>query len=281
MEHRLQDKSSYPGSQQPGFYKALALDLDGTLLNADGKLDGHVIHAIKDLRRNVQVFLASGRMLPSVEPIWRELGLDTPIICYNGAKIAKPGEEPLFHSTLERNLANDVIEWAISSGIHINIYSGDKLYIYSESESSVWYSKQFSVPVNHITPQEYQQLCAPTKLLVIVNEDELAGTFSEMQDRFGHGAFLTTSSRRFVEVLPQGVDKGAAIMTLCGITGIAPERWVAAGDGMNDLEMLTGAGLGLAIESGNTELRNHAKWVIPHLGKGGIDLLARHAFTQA
>ena len=49
------------------------------------------------------------------------------------------------------------------------------------------------------------------------------------------------------DIVPVGVDKGAALLYLCGLLGIGPEDAVAVGDGVNDYPMFAAAGLSIGI----------------------------------
>ncbi len=61
----------------------------------------------------------------------------------------------------------------------------------------------------------------------------------------GHN--VTTSGAPFVEVTPEGADKGAALSRLCDQLGIAAHEVIAFGDNQNDLTMLRWAGRGVAM----------------------------------
>ena len=68
-----------------------AIDLDDTLLGPDHKLSARNAAAIRAVQaRGVTVLIASGRMFAATLPTARELELDTPIICYNGAMVKHP-----------------------------------------------------------------------------------------------------------------------------------------------------------------------------------------------
>ena len=72
-------------------YKALALDLDGTLTNKDKKVSKENKIAIeKAIEKGVQVVLASGRPLFGIEPIAKELELEKKggyILAFNSGNI--------------------------------------------------------------------------------------------------------------------------------------------------------------------------------------------------
>lgn len=253
-------------------YKALALDLDGTLLNETGELEEHVAAALrKAAQAGVNVYLVSGRMHPAILPFWEKIGLDTPIVSYNGCKIQKPGERPLYEKKLAGDFVPGVIEYCRQRDLALNIYFEDKLYILKENEFGRWYAEYFKVPCN-IVPGGVWPGESPVKLLVILaNGTEMQKIYAEVAELFGRRAHITTSSGRFVEMLPEGVNKATALKVLAEATGVALEEWVAVGDGMNDLEMLLECGAGLAVSNAPQEVLEKVTRVVPPLPRGGIE----------
>ncbi len=260
-------------------YQALALDLDGTLLNEAGELEAHLVEALQRASQNgVAVFLASGRMLPAVLPHWRRLGLNTPVISYNGAQIGVPGEPPVYAARLSASLATAAVRYCRKRGLHLNAYCEDRLYVFEDSPVARWYADNFGVPFEVLKDAADWPGGDPTKLLVIVEEEQVESVFAELSAAFSAQATLTISNRRFVEILPPGADKGAAIRRLAESRGIPLERWVAVGDGLNDREMIRAAGLGVAVEHADAALRAAAGRIVPALPLGGLEILLREAF---
>lgn len=72
-------------------YKAIALDLDGTLTDHNKKLPAENIKAVdKAIDMGIKVILASGRPLFGITPIADELKLEEKggyILAYNGGQI--------------------------------------------------------------------------------------------------------------------------------------------------------------------------------------------------
>src|SRR4051812_46240828 len=71
--------------------RLLAIDIDGTLMRTDGTVDTSDRAAISRARElGIRVTLATGRLPGRTLPLARELGLDAPLICADGAITLEP-----------------------------------------------------------------------------------------------------------------------------------------------------------------------------------------------
>ena len=77
-----------------------AFDLDGTLLNSDHNLSAENCEALRQLDANgILVVLVSGRMHRSIQPISDQIGLENPIISYNGGMVKHATTGEVYHHT--------------------------------------------------------------------------------------------------------------------------------------------------------------------------------------
>ena len=71
----------------------LVTDIDGTLLRYDCTCSKNMKEIISKLnKKGIKVVLASGRMYDGVQPVADMFGLETPVICYQGAMIRDKNE---------------------------------------------------------------------------------------------------------------------------------------------------------------------------------------------
>ena len=78
-----------PSGLDPARVRAVAMDLDGTILGPSLELTDALVDAVAAVRRSgVEPIIATGRMLRSALPYARQLGITAPLICYQGALIA-------------------------------------------------------------------------------------------------------------------------------------------------------------------------------------------------
>jgi hypothetical protein len=99
----------------------IALDADGTLLNRQGMIPKANSHAIALARqRGVRVVLAAGRAFRSTAAVARQLNLDTPLICANGALIKDLKGTEWWRREIDLDLAREMAararRWAVCAG---------------------------------------------------------------------------------------------------------------------------------------------------------------------
>jgi hypothetical protein len=251
--------------------RALVFDLDGTLLNADHTLSKATIQAVHDARAHgVKVVLASGRTNRSMAPFYQQLGLDTPLISYNGARVDYPDGE-VTERRLTSAVVRGLIELARTRSVHLNLYGDDHWYTErAESEEAKRYATLAGLTPTSINLDEVVERGA-VKGLFIAPAPQLktlrAGLEqSELIDQLS----LTSSMYHFLEVLPSRVNKGVALIEVMARLEIPISQVIAFGDGMNDLELLQVAGRGVAMENAHPALKAHATELAPPHDQDGV-----------
>lgn len=89
--------------------------------------------------------------------------------------------------------------------------------------------------------------------------EEVRAWLDERLDGLGRTVF---SEETYLEILPLGVSKGAALRKILELEAIDPGEMVAVGDALNDREMLELAGLGVAVANAAPALKAVAKAVV-------------------
>ncbi len=93
--------------------------------------------------------------------------------------------------------------------------------------------------------------------------------------KFAEGIFskdvnIIQSSPFFLEILPKCNSKGRALRRLCELLGIPKENSVAVGDYENDIEMITAAGIGAAVDNADDNVKEAADIVLPRCEENAI-----------
>ena len=232
--------------------KLLVLDLDGTVLRADGSLSDGLVKAVGKVKdRGISVILATGRMVRSAVPCWLQLQLGSgPLIAYNGSLVVEmPQQDPWFSWHLSAEVARLVIQEALDEDILTQVYVGNELWLSKEDDRAQHY-----IEVNHI-PGEVKTRegiltwpSPPIKILLQDEPDKLDAFRRHISPSvLGLQGRIFKSQADYLEIVPAGVGKGPALAKVAARLNISPENIMAIGDAENDIDMLKLAGLGVAM----------------------------------
>ena len=245
----------------------VAADLDGTLLPPDLVLSEETAPSIAAMQAaGVTFVICTGRMFRSVRRVAAQIGLTTGlVICYQGGMVADLGSaERLAHHVMDGRTAGDVVREARRLGQHINAYIDDRLYV---EELDAWarrYAEYAEVGVNQVDDLATAvEARPPTKLVLTTGPDNVERILPGLQRRWQGRLYITRSQPEYIEFVDGAVSKSAALQWLCDTRGLRRERTLACGDGMNDLDMLRWAGVGVAVAEASPEVREAADVVLP------------------
>jgi len=239
-------------------YKLIAIDLDDTLLRNDLSISERAKKAIAaSIAKGALVTFATGRMYRSALPYALDLKLDLPLITYQGALVKYADGREIYHRPLELALAKEVIKFVEPSGLHINVYLNDELYMEEASEWGKKYADIARVPF-HLIKMPHDLETDPTKILVIGESDQLAQLQASLNNEFGNKINLTKSKKNFLEISHPKATKGYALKELTQSLNLKREQVVAIGDNLNDLDMIEYAGCGVAVANAVPALKEAA-----------------------
>ncbi len=263
-------------------YRLVATDLDGTLFDHTLVIPPRTRQAFELAKsRGAKIVLATGRMLPATLPFATSLGIDTPLITYQGAVIHDPKSgRDIWHHRMPLAETLEAINALRTSGMHLNLYVDHHLIIEEMTPAAAAYLELTGVtPL--IVPRFENFLfssTAPTKLLAIGTVEEADRWHKILFERFEEALYVTKSQAQFLELAPFGVTKGTALAHVAAKLNIQPAEIIAFGDGMNDAEMLAFAGLGVAMGNAPEELKKIADKVAPSIEEQGIAQVLEEIF---
>lgn len=222
----------------------VALDIDGTLVDRQGRLSTRVKDAVRQaVDAGAIVVLATGRGFLDTRPVFDELGLPPgPIVASNGAVVFHYPPMRVEHVITfdPTDVIKRVIELApqariavedIGRGFRLNkLFPRDELHGQMRIES-------------------IEELCQQPATRVIVRDpDSKESDFLELADRLGmHGVSYAVGWSAWLDIAPEGVNKATGLTLVTEQLGIDPADVLAIGDGRNDIEMLRWAGVGVAM----------------------------------
>lgn len=268
-------------------------DLDGTIVQRDLTISPRVEAALRAVneKTNVKLVIATGRMYPSAVRYAQRLGLNTPVICYQGAmtreSVAENGSvtQVLSEHPVPLALGQQVLAYCQAHHLHLNAYVKDTLYCENNPRFVAEYAQTSSVVpvlVDDLTSVLSQH--ASTKLVIIHDEmPRLQAAMAWLEATFGvkdsPEALLTQakltwckSRSHFLEVTAPGISKWTAVAELAQRWEIAPEAILCLGDEDNDRQMLAHAGWGVALGNAPASVQALARVVAPSIDEDGAAL---------
>lgn len=252
----------------PEFQPSLvAADLDGTLVDRAVAWADGLPEALAGVRAaGVPTVVCTGRMLQSVQRVAARLGITKgPVVCYQGALVADIGTGEWWrHTPMDGDAAAEVVRHVRSLGRQLNAYIDDRLYVEELTPWARRYADHVEVGIESVPDLEAEvRRRPPTKLVLVTSVDDVDAILPDLQERWAGRLYVVRSQPEYIEFADASVSKSGALAWLCDRLGLAREGVVTLGDGMNDVDMLRWAGLGVAVAEAAQPVRDAADIVVP------------------
>ncbi len=252
--------------------KLLALDLDGTLLDPDRKLTQVHIDAVRKARdAGIIITLASGRNVASIEQFAKELEVEGPMVCSNGAHVLSGPNQEISHKSLPNDTAQALLDYALAHDLHLSVYARYDVYFPHRNRWSDIYTER----VRHVVPKMMERPSTSelevTKMLYADEPDVIESHQEQITALLGKLEMnVVRSEADYLEILPGGINKGLGLSKVANHFGLQPEEIAAIGDYFNDLEMLEYAGFSAAMRTAPAEVQAAANLIAPSNVEGGV-----------
>ncbi|WP_124057301.1 Cof-type HAD-IIB family hydrolase [Vaginisenegalia massiliensis] len=237
----------------------IAIDLDGTTLNNQSKVSPLTIQTLQTLdQMGHLVCIVTGRPYRNSEAIYRQLNIQAPMVNFNGALCHFPGNDqwiPSYHVCLDKEMAFELFSHQEQLEINLLCAEGrDQLFTTSMALPD---SPFYPVDRSHVYRLSRESLTYdPTALTIFSHESKQKEIEQNILTVYGDQVSVRTWGGQLpcLEVVRKGINKAIGVKAIAEFYRIPQEAILAFGDEENDLEMLTYAGLGVAMKNANPEL---------------------------
>ncbi|BDG62392.1 HAD family hydrolase [Caldinitratiruptor microaerophilus] len=240
-------------------------DLDETLLGPDHRVGDRSRRAVERLLRlGVEFVVCTGRAPEATRPIVESLG-GRYMVCTNGSSVYD-GHTLLMQETLPAPLVAEMTAFFHGHGCPVYLmtpvgYLVTRVTPLVEEANRVRGvaprlagPEDWHVPAHKVMPWGAAHL-----------HDEALARWAERAQIVYHPDYL--------EITPRGVTKAWGARWLATRLGFTPDQAAAIGDARNDIELITWAGVGVAMGDGDPVLRAAAKAIAPpHTQDGAAEL---------
>lgn len=234
----------------------VALDLDGTLLDSNLQVSQRTKEKIRELvDRGIHVALVTGRTFKAAEFIRESLGLDLPIVAYNGGKVVFSKNEEVFSTKIPLAEALKIIKYGEERNLYVKVYIDDVLHIKEPDEKSLAFSVSNNIDYK-VVGKLSENIHEDVNMIVVYYKEDIHGVIDEKLKDIK--VTITTSVSNSIDVIPEGISKDKGLKMVAEHLNIERNNILAFGNSLNDLEMLKYAGIGIAMK--NSDISLLRKW---------------------
>lgn len=251
-------------------YKMIILDLDGTVLNGESKLEKETKQALQEvMKRGKKVVLSSSRSYEEMRCIIEELYEDCRgqfSIGFGGACVYRQdGSVLAVQDVLEGEEADFLIGEASKRNIHIHGYDEVNLYYYKDTEelrTFLAFADVEHIPMEALTYEQFRKKKF-LKLMCLGDMDKLEAYRREAVSVANTAFSNPIGQQGYLDLCGTKASKGTGAALLCERVGILKEECICVGDGENDIPMLRFGGFGIAMKNGGDSVKEAADYVSP------------------
>lgn len=272
-------------------YRLLGLNIDGTLLQSNGKIHKSTRDAVEYVQqKGILVTLVTSRSFPSAKKVARALKINIPIITHQGAYISGLQETPLYVKRIKGEITYDIVrflevlpcqirlvheQFSLANKFKLNHNLLAKTIF--TSGDPVFYSQQF---VDSISEYLHDQPITPPKIEVYFEESkDLQDTKIAFSKMFPEVETIELNSLH-LDIVPQGVSKLTGLLYLGRYLGISSQEMVVIGDGLDDISMIEAVGLGVAMGNAEFAVKKAADWITRSKNEQGVAYMVKEHFRK-
>lgn len=250
-------------------YKLLALDIDGTTYDENQKITDEVKSSILNLHQSgVEIAFISGREESTVLKVIEELGIDCYYSALNGSIISNSKFENALHTVrIGNKLSLKIIEKILSENITPIIFTEKLIFTQNRDNEIVSVVQRYIDPKIEIHDDLVKYIVENNlgneilKIGIPQEMDILRDLNEKLDKEFKGQCSIFFSLPFFMEIMPNGIDKGYSLEKICEFLNISTLESVVMGDGENDIPMFRKAGISVAMGNSMGNVKDFAKMV--------------------
>ncbi len=262
--------------------RLIAVDVDGTLMDSEGRLSDPVRRALHAADTSgLQIAIVSGRNYQGVNYILNQLGLELWFISSNGAQSGNLHlGKILAQHFLRRKDADRVIHIGRSLKAGIFLEREDGVYWEGPKFHLVKLNSVKGIPLK-VTEDLFSLARSRPLKITLVGEPEDLPKFYAALNAADLEIDVVQSTDHSLEVNRKGINKGKALKRLASYLHIPLAEVMAVGDGENDISMFQVVGTSVAMGNAPPAVQQVADLVAPTNDEDGLAWVLHLAMERA
>lgn len=256
--------------------KLLAIDLDGTLLDPNGRPHARDVRALRAaIAEGVRVSIVTGRLYSGTRPTAEVIGLRGPVGCADGSHLVRAhNHETLLHLGVRGEHAGRLRTAFAGSGVATFVFARDAIGHDALGAPFVDYVATWSTDVRSAADVFEHELWdaeeGVTAVVAVGTEEQVTGVVAELRAGLADVVMAVAFPlRRGVHAGRWGMivrsahgTKGTALAWIARHEGIPLEDTVCVGDWVNDVPMFEVAGRSFVMGQAPPEVKAKASDVL-------------------
>ncbi|HSD11803.1 MAG TPA: HAD family hydrolase [Candidatus Binatia bacterium] len=253
-------------------YRALAVDLDGTLLHSDDRVTERSLRALRAAEEaGLRLIIATARWYQLAKRVARDVGATEPVIACAGAQVRRLTDE---HDLLDLRMPEAFSEelYAILDSRRCMAWiSLDDTVLFKMDGEPDWSLLPREIV---FTPKLSGASHVAPRIALVQGSETTAHVVERLGKRWRERVRFVESfsSRRksMLTLTAAGADKGAALSVACADMGLSADEVVAFGDAEADIEMFRVAGASVAMGQSSDHVKSMATAVTATNDEDGV-----------
>ncbi len=279
----------------PATIRLLVIDIDGTLLNPEGKITARTRASIQAAQEaGVVVTLATARRYCNTAPIADELGIDCALILCDGALIVQHPQAAVLHShPLSASIAQQAVdimasyEHDVQPVVHPNLGLVEEVWTGPEERDNLWVEAYFLAYPERVHRMPYAELCTghpdPLRVVAFASEESIEALKPAISTLDCSWNAIKRGNYNCAEMAVMATDcsKASGVIALARTLDIPLAEVMAIGDNNNDIPMLQAAGWGVAMGQAPAAVKATAQVVTATNAEDGAALVIERYVLDA
>ena len=272
----------------PTNIKIIVIDIDGTLLTPEGSITDRSLEAVQAAQQaRIVVTLATARRYSNTTIIANELGLNTPLILYDGALIIQHPHKAILHKQLlQASVGQQAVDMLIRHKLQpvVHPFKGTEEEIWTGPTAfdNPWVETYFASTPKQVHRMPFETLCTgrtdPIRVVAFASEEIIYTLLPEVAALDCSWTITKRGNYGSAElaIMNPACSKASGVTELARYLSIPLEQIMAIGDNNNDIEMLRTVGWGVAMGQASEAVKSAARVVTASNREDGVAQAIQH-----
>ncbi|MFH0951627.1 MAG: Cof-type HAD-IIB family hydrolase [Patescibacteria group bacterium] len=254
-------------------YRLAVIDLDETLVGPKMHVSPANRRAIQHIRRKgVHVTIATGRTFITAKPFADELGLKSPMICYNGG-VVRTSKKIYQILKVPDGLVKSIVSEGDKAKVQMVVYINEQVYYQKPID---FWGKEYLNRIENVPEISLVNLGSfafeevPVKIMWIANTKKIIGLEKKAKNKWGKKLYITRTRPNLLEFMHPRATKAEGLKYVAKLWKIPLSKTLAIGDSYNDLTMLRTAAYSVAVKNAPRPVEQAADLVTDYYYRDGV-----------